>query len=325
MDERALRIPAAVALLIGGLVHLQLYFLGYRSYPDANLGRSFILNAVVSAIIASALVVQRGRAVRIAGMLVAAGTLIAFTLTRSTDVVFGFRERGLEPSPQAIVALVSEVVALLLLALTFIPRLPAARQRSGSSTGPTAVAVAMGALVLLGFGSLWAQSYAHPDPRDANSVETTARGSDPPPGAAPTAAAPDIAPSTSADVATASTATAPPQPAEGTSPDASTSAPTADPTSTAPGTTVAAVADGITVDIIEFAFSESAASVPVGSTIAWTNSDQFDHSVVARDRSFESGSLGAGDTFAHVFETPGEYAYICGIHPYMEGTVSVTG
>jgi len=46
-----LRLVAAVAILIGGLVHLQLYLDGYRDFPDANLGRSFLLNVVASVIV----------------------------------------------------------------------------------------------------------------------------------------------------------------------------------------------------------------------------------------------------------------------------------
>ena len=34
----AARLLAAAAILVGGLVHLQLYFDGYRSLPDPNLG-----------------------------------------------------------------------------------------------------------------------------------------------------------------------------------------------------------------------------------------------------------------------------------------------
>jgi plastocyanin len=65
-------------------------------------------------------------------------------------------------------------------------------------------------------------------------------------------------------------------------------------------------------------------TVPVGSTVTWTNDDRFDHSVVADDDSFVSESLGKGDVFEHTFTAAGEYAYICGIHPYMEATVTVT-
>ncbi|RPI09295.1 MAG: hypothetical protein EHM63_04945, partial [Actinobacteria bacterium] len=54
-----LRYLGAVLLLIGGLVHLQLYFDGYRDFPNENLGRSFLLNAVASVVVASLLFLRR--------------------------------------------------------------------------------------------------------------------------------------------------------------------------------------------------------------------------------------------------------------------------
>ena len=51
----AVRLLAAVAVLVGGLVHFQLYFRGYRSLPDANLGRSFLLNGAASVAVSLAL------------------------------------------------------------------------------------------------------------------------------------------------------------------------------------------------------------------------------------------------------------------------------
>jgi len=45
---------AALAILVGGSAHLQLYFRGgYRSFPNANLGRSFLLNGVASVFVAA--------------------------------------------------------------------------------------------------------------------------------------------------------------------------------------------------------------------------------------------------------------------------------
>ena len=35
--------------------------------------------------------------------------------------------------------------------------------------------------------------------------------------------------------------------------------------------------------------------------------------------------LQRNDRFSHTFDTPGTYTYICSIHPFMHGTVVVTG
>jgi plastocyanin len=45
--------------------------------------------------------------------------------------------------------------------------------------------------------------------------------------------------------------------------------------------------------------------------------------VVARGRS-GSDDLGEGDAFSFTFDQPGSFPYICGIHNYMRGTVTVS-
>ena len=122
------RLVAAAAVLVSGLVHLQLYFDGYRNAGDANFGRSFLLNAVASVVLAVALLFRREVLVRLAAAGLLAGTLVAFALSRSDVEVFGFTETGLNPSPQAAIALVAEIVGLLALAATFVPRIGAGRE-----------------------------------------------------------------------------------------------------------------------------------------------------------------------------------------------------
>jgi plastocyanin len=46
---------------------------------------------------------------------------------------------------------------------------------------------------------------------------------------------------------------------------------------------------------------------------------------VSTDLTFRSDSLDQGSTFDFTFDTPGEFAYVCGIHPQMSGTITVTG
>jgi len=49
------------------------------------------------------------------------------------------------------------------------------------------------------------------------------------------------------------------------------------------------------------------------------------HSVVSSDEPMRSPTLaGNANTFSHTFTKPGRYAYNCGIHPFMHGTVDVT-
>lgn len=80
------------------------------------------------------------------------------------------------------------------------------------------------------------------------------------------------------------------------------------------------------VVIKNFAFTPARITVKTGSTVTWVNQDQVAHSVVADHDTFPSSStLQPGDRYSHTFNTAGTFPYICGIHPYMTGTVVVTG
>jgi plastocyanin len=79
------------------------------------------------------------------------------------------------------------------------------------------------------------------------------------------------------------------------------------------------------VTIDNFAFQPGAITVKAGTTVTWTNTDEEPHSVVSADEPMHSPTLaGPTNTFTHAFTKPGTYAYNCGIHPFMHGTVEVT-
>jgi plastocyanin len=78
------------------------------------------------------------------------------------------------------------------------------------------------------------------------------------------------------------------------------------------------------VTIDEMKFNPPSVQVNVGDTVEWTNNDVRDHTVVARDGSFNSGNLSKGDTFRYTFKKAGSFAYACSLHPRMKGTVVVT-
>jgi plastocyanin len=152
---RPLRIVAALALLVGGLVHLQLYFEGYRSID--KIGPSFLLNAIASGVVAAALVARGEWFVRLAGIGVAAGTIAAFVISRQGDGLFDFREQGLNPSPQAIIALLVEIVAIVALAMTFLPSV--ADETSPAPIAVAGLAAAVSAVALCGLGAYWSNHY----------------------------------------------------------------------------------------------------------------------------------------------------------------------
>ena len=80
-------------------------------------------------------------------------------------------------------------------------------------------------------------------------------------------------------------------------------------------------ADPPRVAIADFAFGPSPLRVKAGATVTFTNRDDFEHTVTAKDRSFDSGHLAHAATFERTFDAPGTYPYFCGIHNSMTGTV----
>jgi plastocyanin len=82
-------------------------------------------------------------------------------------------------------------------------------------------------------------------------------------------------------------------------------------------------AAGEAIEIVDFAFSPAELTVPVGTTVTWTNQDSAPHTVTADDGSFDSGRLNQGDSFSFTFETPGTYTYVCAFHPNMTATITV--
>ena len=85
----------------------------------------------------------------------------------------------------------------------------------------------------------------------------------------------------------------------------------------------AAASSPSSVDIKGFAFGPDGLEVDAGTTVTWTNEDDFAHTVTARDKSFDSKDIEKGGSFEHTFEKPGTYAYLCAIHNSMTATVTV--
>ncbi|MGB8661307.1 MAG: cupredoxin family copper-binding protein [Candidatus Acidiferrum sp.] len=77
------------------------------------------------------------------------------------------------------------------------------------------------------------------------------------------------------------------------------------------------------VKIDNFVFGPAVITVPVGTTVTWTNRDDIPHTVVSTDKTFKSKVLDTDDKFSFTFTKPGEYPYFCSIHPKMTGKVVV--
>ena len=85
----------------------------------------------------------------------------------------------------------------------------------------------------------------------------------------------------------------------------------------------AGTANSATVNIDNFAFVPATLTVTTGTTVTWKNDDDSPHRIGDKDGTFKSAALDTDDSFSHTFAAPGEYAYICTIHPYMAGKIIV--
>ena len=81
--------------------------------------------------------------------------------------------------------------------------------------------------------------------------------------------------------------------------------------------------DRAEVTIVDDAFVAPTVTVTAGGKVEWVNRGADEHTVTARDLSFDSGDLVGGASYTMDFQVPGEFAYFCAIHPEMQGVVEV--
>jgi len=79
------------------------------------------------------------------------------------------------------------------------------------------------------------------------------------------------------------------------------------------------------VTIVDFQFNPGSITIHTGDTITWANTGSQPHTATANDHSFDTGTLNKGQSASHTFTQPGTFSYICTIHPFMHGTVTVVG
>ena len=77
------------------------------------------------------------------------------------------------------------------------------------------------------------------------------------------------------------------------------------------------------VKIDNFSFGPVDLTVPVGTTVTWTNHDDIPHTVVSTEKLFKSKVLDTDEKFSFTFGKAGTYPYFCSIHPKMTGKVIV--
>ena len=92
------------------------------------------------------------------------------------------------------------------------------------------------------------------------------------------------------------------------------------------GSGAAESSDGaVAISMKNFQYDPKAATVKVGQTVTWTNDDSAPHNAVDEKTSaFKSELFNKGETYEFTAEKAGKIAYVCTIHPGMEGTLTVT-
>ena len=81
--------------------------------------------------------------------------------------------------------------------------------------------------------------------------------------------------------------------------------------------------DGPAVMIDNAAFATTHLDVLAGDTVTWHNASFRTHNVNAVDGSFASPGLLMDSMYMHRFDTPGDVAYYCQLHPSMRGDIGV--
>ncbi|HXA89125.1 MAG TPA: hypothetical protein VNW96_11275 [Mycobacterium sp.] len=110
-NDLMLRVGLAASLVVSAASHAYLYVHGYQHIP--KIGIAFLIQASVSFAVALLIVVGGPVWLRWAAAAVAGGSLVAFALSRTIGL-FGFAERGWDPSPYAASSVAAEVVTVLL-------------------------------------------------------------------------------------------------------------------------------------------------------------------------------------------------------------------
>lgn len=85
----------------------------------------------------------------------------------------------------------------------------------------------------------------------------------------------------------------------------------------------AAAVHTATVQIDNFKFTPPDLTVAAGTTVVWKNADDSPHRIADKKGAYASAALDTDDSYSHTFATPGVYDYICSIHPYMVGKITV--
>ena len=80
---------------------------------------------------------------------------------------------------------------------------------------------------------------------------------------------------------------------------------------------------GAKVSINNFAFEPAQLTATVGESVSWVNNDGAPHGIAFKDGAPGMELMLPGQGFSRSFSKPGVYDYVCAVHPYMTGRVTV--
>jgi hypothetical protein len=114
----ALRALISITLAVSGVIHAYLYIDGgYRYIP--TVGPGFLWQASIFCALAVLILLGAPEWFSWVGAVLSVGALIAIALSRTVGL-FGFTERGWNPSPYAALAVIAETLTVALVAAAVI-------------------------------------------------------------------------------------------------------------------------------------------------------------------------------------------------------------
>lgn len=100
---------------------------------------------------------------------------------------------------------------------------------------------------------------------------------------------------------------------------------TSAPATIAPAAGPVTATSAATVTIQNFLFAPVDLTVAPGATVTVVNQDGANHTLTAKDHSFDTGNIpGNGKGTFTAPTKPGAYPYLCAIHPFMTGMLTVS-
>lgn len=73
----------------------------------------------------------------------------------------------------------------------------------------------------------------------------------------------------------------------------------------------------------DFTFEPAYLTVPVGTTVVWTNADWEAHTITSDEGVFD-GEVAPRQSYRYTFREPGIYFYFCKPHDWMIGEIIVS-